>query len=316
MSLGFMYAGQGSQRVGQGLDFYEKYELVRQVYEQATKVVSKVTDVDLAKLSFEGPMEKLSQTSYTQPAMVTFAIAVTDLLQEAGLRPDFTCGLSLGEYSALHAAGVLDQESVLSLIAKRGLYMEQASQGLFVKMAAVLGLDRKTVELCCKRATEEYKGSFFVAPANYNCPGQIVISGHSQAVDKAGCYLKEAGAKRVMPLKVSGPFHTRLMEGAGEALAYDLDGTIFHKPQAQVIYNCLGTVKKEEDSIADILVQQISSPVYMEDSIKYMAAQGVDTIVEIGPGKTLGKFVAKTAPEIRVFSIDKIEDFESVVKLV
>ncbi len=314
MTLGFIYAGQGSQYVGQGADFYKKYDLVKEIYKNATDIVTQTSPVDLAKLSFEGPIEQLSQTRYTQPAMVTFAIAVTSLLKEAGIEPDYTCGLSLGEYSALFGAGILDQESVLSLIAKRGLYMEQASWGLDVRMAAVLGADREMVEECCQKATEEYGGQQFAAPANYNCPGQIVISGHSNAVDKASLYLKEAGAKRLMPLKVSGPFHTKLMEPAGEALALDLAKTIFNKAKAQVIYNCLGAPKAVDDSIVDLLVRQISSPVYMEDSIRYMANHGVDTIVEIGPGKALSKFVAKTAPEIRVLSIDKLEDFDWVVK--
>ncbi|SFH66119.1 [acyl-carrier-protein] S-malonyltransferase [Pseudobutyrivibrio sp. OR37] len=312
--LGIVYAGQGTQRVGMGQDFYEKYESFRQTIDNATGIVSKVTDMDVAKLCFEGPAEVLSQTKYTQPAMVAFAIGVTKLLREAGINADYTCGLSLGEYSALFEAGTLDEKAVLELIAKRGKYMTEASEGLDVKMAAVMGADRETVFECCDKANAELKGEKIVQAANFNCPGQIVISGDALAVDKASAYLKEAGAKRIVPLKVSGPFHTSLMKPAGDKLAEEFKNISFKEEKSKVVFNCVGREKKEEESISKLLEKQVQSSVYLEDSIKYMVNAGVDTIIEIGPGKAISKFINKTVNDVKVYSIDSVEDFENTIK--
>lgn len=314
MKLGFVYAGQGSQRVGMGQDFYEKYDSYKETIDKATEVVSKVTDMDVAALSFEGPMEQLSQTKYTQPAMVAFAIGVTKLLKESGIDADYTLGLSLGEYSALYEAGVLDEDTILELIAKRGKYMAEASEGLDVKMAAVLGMDRETVMEACERVNTELSGEKIVQAANFNCPGQIVISGDAIAVDKASAYLKESGAKRILPLKVSGPFHTKLMKPAGDKLAQEFQSVDFKQEQAKVIFNCLGREKKSDEEIGELLEKQVQSSVYLEDSIKYMAEAGVDTVIEIGPGKAISKFISKTVDNMKVYSIDTVEDFEETVK--
>lgn len=314
MKLGFVYAGQGSQRVGMGQDFYEKYDSYKETIDKATEVVSKVTDMDVAALSFEGPMEQLSQTKYTQPAMVAFAIGVTKLLKESGIDADYTLGLSLGEYSALYEAGVLDEDTILELIAKRGKYMAEASEGLDVKMAAVLGMDRETVMEACERVNTELSGEKIVQAANFNCPGQIVISGDAIAVDKASAYLKESGAKRILPLKVSGPFHTKLMKPAGDKLAQEFKSVDFKDEQAKVIFNCLGREKKSDEEIGELLEKQVQSSVYLEDSIKYMAEAGVDTVIEIGPGKAISKFISKTVDNMKVYSIDTVEDFEETVK--
>lgn len=312
--LGIVYAGQGSQRVGMGQDFYEKYESYKETIDKATDAVSKVTDMDVAKLSFEGPIEELSKTQYTQPAMVAFAIGVTKLLKEEGIKADYTCGLSLGEYSALYQAGVLDEATIMELIAKRGKYMSEASEGLDVKMAAVLGMDREIVLECCEKANAELKGEKIVQAANFNCPGQIVISGDTLAADKASVYLKEAGAKRIMPLKVSGPFHTKLMKPAGDKLAKEFAQVDFKEEESKVIYNCLGREKNDDESIADLLERQVQSSVYLEDSIRYMKDAGVDTIIEIGPGKTISKFISKTVDDVKVYSIDTVEDFVNTIK--
>ncbi len=314
MKLGFIYAGQGSQRVGMGQDFYEKFPIYKNTIDEASKNVKKVTDMDVAELSFNGPMEQLSQTKYTQPAMVAFAIGVTKLLKNAGITPDYTCGLSLGEYSALYSAEALDEDAIMELIAKRGKYMEEASKGLNVKMAAVLGADRETVVESCKEVTAAYRGEKIVQAANFNCPGQIVISGDAAAVDKASANLKEAGVKRILPLNVSGPFHTKLMKPAGDALAKEFKNVDFKSLKSKVVFNCLGAEKTENDSIPDLLERQVQSSVYLEDSIKYMVDAGVDTIVEIGPGKAISKFVKKTTPDVKVYSIDTVEDFETVVE--
>ena len=312
--LGIVYAGQGSQRVGMGQDFYEKYDSFRKTFDGATEAVKKVTDMDVAKLCFEGPEEQLSQTKYTQPAMVAFAIGVTKLLREAGLTADYTCGLSLGEYSALYEAGTINEEDVMELIAKRGKYMAEASEGLDVKMAAVMGADRETVFECCGKANAELMGEKIVQAANFNCPGQIVISGDALAVDKASAYLKEAGAKRIVPLKVSGPFHTSLMKPAGDKLAEEFKNISFNEEQSKVVFNCLGREKNDGEDIPTLLEKQVQSSVYLEDSIKYMVDAGVDTIIEIGPGKAISKFINKTVDDVKVYSIDSVEDFENTVK--
>lgn len=204
MKLAFVYAGQGSQKVGMGRDFYDQYPEYRAVLDNAG------LDFDLKTLTFEGPIEELSQTRYTQPCMAAFAVGVTDLLYARGIRPCAAAGLSLGEYSALYAAGVLDRETVLKTLAFRGRAMEQAAEGLECGMTAVLSLERDKLQSACDQASN----LGVVQICNYNCPGQLVISGEKAAVDRAGELAKELGAKRCMPLRVSGPFHTRLMKPA------------------------------------------------------------------------------------------------------
>lgn len=314
MKLGIVYAGQGSQKVGMGQDFYEKYDLFKETIDNATDTVKAVTDMDVAELSFNGPEEKLSQTKYTQPAMVAFAIGVTKLLHERGIKADYTLGLSLGEYSALYESEAIDEKQVLDLIAKRGLFMTEASEGLEVKMAAVLGAERQIVLDACDRVNSELDGKLTVQAANFNCPGQIVISGDAQAVDKASAYLKEAGAKRILPLKVSGPFHTKLMKPAGDKLKEEFKTVDFKQERSKVIFNCLGRERKQEETIPTLLEKQVQTSVYLEDSIRYMVDEGVDTIIEIGPGKAISKFIAKTVDDVKVYSIDTVEDFEATVK--
>ena len=314
MKLGIVYAGQGSQKVGMGQDFYEKYDLFKETIDNATDTVKAVTDMDVAELSFNGPEEKLSQTKYTQPAMVAFAIGVTKLLHERGIKADYTLGLSLGEYSALYESEAIDEKQVLDLIAKRGLFMTEASEGLEVKMAAVLGAERQTVLDACDRVNSELDGKLTVQAANFNCPGQIVISGDAQAVDQASAYLKEAGAKRILPLKVSGPFHTKLMKPAGDKLKEEFETVDFKQERSKVIFNCLGRERKQEETIPALLEKQVQTSVYLEDSIRYMVDEGVDTIIEIGPGKAISKFIAKTVDDVKVYSIDTVEDFEATVK--
>lgn len=311
---GFIYAGQGAQHVGQGKDFYEAYGTFRKVFDRAAETAEAVFPMDIKRLSFEGPEEELAETRYTQPAMAAFAAGVTELLFEKGIRPDFCMGLSLGEYSALYASGVFDADMLIRLLAMRGRFMTEASEGLDVRMSAVLSCPRDLVEECCKKAGEKFGGEKIVSPANYNCPGQIVISGNTEAVLYAEELLKEGGAKRIMPLKVSGPFHTALMKSAGDALAEEFKKVTFREPSERVVYNCIGREKDENENIAELLVRQVQSPVYLEDSIRYMADQGVTKVIEIGPGKTIGKLVKKTCPGITVWSIDTAEDFEKAVE--
>lgn len=303
MKLAFVYAGQGSQHVGMGKDFYQEFTLFAQVFDHAP------VDFDLKKLCFEGPEEQLSQTRYTQPCMAAFAVGVTDLLYQEGIRPQLAAGLSLGEYSALYAAGVLSRGAVISTVALRGKAMEEAAAGLDCGMTAVLGLDREKLQQACNGAAE----LGVVQICNYNCPGQLVIGGEKAAVDKAGELAKELGAKRCMPLKVSGPFHTRLMKPAGDVLASHFKTIDFQPMALPVYFNCLGGPMDAGDNIPALLERQVQSSVYWEDTIRRMEAEGVDTVVEIGPGKALSGFFKKTAPGIRTCHIDTAADFHSVV---
>lgn len=303
MKLAFVYAGQGSQHVGMGKDFYQEFTLFAQVFDHAP------VDFDLKKLCFEGPEEQLSQTRYTQPCMAAFAVGVTDLLYQEGIRPQLAAGLSLGEYSALYAAGVFSQGTVISTVALRGRAMEEAAAGLDCSMTAVLGLDREKLQQACDGAAE----LGVVQICNYNCPGQLVIGGEKAAVDKAGELAKELGAKRCMPLKVSGPFHTRLMKPAGDVLASHFKTIDFQPMALPVYFNCLGGPMDAGDNIPALLERQVQSSVYWEDTIRRMEAEGVDTVVEIGPGKALSGFFKKTAPGIRTCHIDTAADFHSVV---
>lgn len=305
MKLAFVYAGQGSQKVGMGRDFYDQYPEYRAVLDNAG------LDFDLKALTFEGPIEELSQTRYTQPCMAAFAVGVTDLLYARGIRPCAAAGLSLGEYSALYAAGVLDRETVLKTLAFRGRAMEQAAEGLACGMTAVLSLDRDKLQAACDPQASELG---VVQICNYNCPGQLVISGEKAAVDRAGELAKELGAKRCMPLRVSGPFHTRLMKPAGDALADYFKTITFHPMALPVYFNCKGGPMEAGDSIPALLEKQVQSSVYWEDTVRRMEADGIDAILEIGPGKTLTSFVKKTAPGIQTYHIDIAADFETVAE--
>ena len=303
MKLAFVYAGQGSQHAGMGKDFYQEFPLFAQVFDHAP------VEFDLKELCFDGPEEKLAQTRYTQPCMAAFAVGVTDLLYQEGIRPQLAAGLSLGEYSALYAAGVFSRGTVISTVALRGKAMEEAAAGLDCSMTAVLGLDREKLQQACDGAAE----LGVVQICNYNCPGQLVIGGEKAAVDKAGELAKELGAKRCMPLKVSGPFHTRLMKPAGDALAAHFKTIDFQPMALPVSFHCLGGPMGAGDTIPALLERQVQSSVYWEDTIRRMEADGIDTVVEIGPGKALCGFFKKTAPGIKTYHIDTAADFHSVV---
>ena len=303
MKLGFLYAGQGSQHPGMGADLYEAFPAFRAVIDSAE------VDFDLKEVSFTDSQGVLNQTRYTQPCMVAFAAGLTAVLREAGITPAAAAGLSLGEYSALHAAGVFDAATAVKLVAFRGKAMEEAAAGRASAMMAVLGLDRSPLQAAC----EEASGVGCVVIANYNCPGQLVIGGEKAAVEKAAALAKERGAKRCLPLKVSGPFHTPLMAPAGDALRAYFQGVSFGEPSIPVIFNCLGDVKPEGVTIQELLVKQVQSSVFMEDSIRKMAAMGMDALVEIGPGKVLTGFVRKTVPEMPVYTVETAADVEALI---
>ena len=302
MKLGFLYAGQGSQHPGMGADLYEAYPAFRAVFDGAQ------LDFDLKTVCFQDPDGVLNETRYTQPCMVAFAAGLTAVLAEKGIRPDVAAGLSLGEYSALHAAGVLDASTAVSLAAFRGRAMERAAAGRECAMMAVLGLDREPLQRCC----DEAGALGCVVIANYNCPGQLVIGGERAPVERAAQLAKEAGARRCLPLKVSGPFHTPLMAPAGDELAEKFRSVPFGEMKLPVLFNCLGREMGPEDRIPDLLVRQVQSSVFMEDSIRRMARQGVDAVVEIGPGRVLAGFVKKTVPGLPALSVETADEAEAL----
>ena len=302
MSLAFLYAGQGSQHPGMGADLYEAHPAFRAVLDAAG------VDFDLKTTMFTDPDGVLNLTEYTQPCMVAFAAGMTALLAERGIVPDYAAGLSLGEYSALQCAGVFTAPQAISLAAFRGKAMAAAAAGRPCGMTAVLGLDREKLQEACRQAA----GAGVVEIANYNCPGQLVIGGEQAAVDKAAALAKELGAKRCLPLKVSGPFHTSLLAPAGDALREKFKETAFGAMRIPVLFNCLGREMGPEDTIPALLEKQVQTSVYMEDTIRRLAELGVDTIVEIGPGKALSGFVKKTVPGIPVCAVETAADVENL----
>ena len=302
MSLAFLYAGQGSQHPGMGADLYEAYPVFKEVLDSAD------VDFDLKTVSFTDPDGVLNQTEYTQPCMVAFAAGMTAILSQLGIHPDYAAGLSLGEYSALQAAGVFIPAQAISLAAFRGKAMASACAGMACGMTAVLGLDREKLQQACDQAAD----AGVVEIANYNCPGQLVIAGQKEAVDKASALARELGAKRCLPLRVSGPFHTSLLHPAGDALREKFQSVTFGQMAFPVLFNCLGHEMGENDTIPALLEKQVQSSVYMEDTIRRLEALGVDTIVEIGPGKALSGFVKKTAPSIKTYAVETCADIEAL----
>ena len=305
MKLAILYAGQGSQHPGMGKDLYEAYPAFREAFDAAA------LEFDLHRTCFEDPDGVLNQTEYTQPCMVAFAAGVTAVLKEQGVKADYLAGLSLGEYSALEAAGVFTAKQAVELAAYRGKAMADAAQGIDCGMTAVLNLDRDALAACCAEAS----ALGVVQICNYNCPGQLVIGGEKAAVDKAAELAKAAGARRCLPLKVSGPFHTTLMAPAGDALAKRFAHEPFGAMQTPVLFNCLGREKSEGDSIPTLLVKQVQSSVYMEDTLRRLGELGVTDILEVGPGKALSGFVKKTlGSEVSCTAVETAEELEAFLK--
>lgn len=310
MKIGFLYAGQGSQAVGMGKDLYDEYPEFKAVMDSVS------LPFDVKDICFNGPAEILNETKYTQPCMVAFAVGVTKILAARGIKPDMAAGLSLGEYSALNAAGVLSDSQVVELVAFRGQSMQEAVSGRDCKMIAVLGLERDKIYEGCRMVAEEFKDKELnvAEPANFNCPGQITVSGDAEPVDRAAEIFKELGAKRCVAVKVSGPFHTSLMKPAGDKLRERFKTESFGEMQIPVIFNAIGKEKPADTTVEELLEKQVQSSVFFEDTIRYMAENGVDTFVEIGPGKTLSKFVSKTLADAKVYGVEKKEDVVSLVQ--
>ncbi len=297
----YMFPGQGAQYVGMGKEFYENYNVCKAVFDLA----SNVSGLDVAALCFE-ENENIHITEYTQIAMLTVETAIYLAMEQAGLKPDYAAGLSLGEYGALVVSKALDPADALRIIRKRGIFMQEAvpTGGA---MAAVLGLDAAAVENACAQ-TEG-----IVSVANYNCPGQIVITGEQAAVEKAGEACKAAGAKRIMPLKVSGPFHSKMLEGAGERLGRELEPVQLRSIDVPYVTNVTADLVTDEDQIKGLLVRQVSSSVRWQQSIERLLAAGADEFVEIGPGRTLSGFMKKINRDVNVYHIEKPEDLKTYV---
>ncbi len=304
MKIAFLFPGQGSQSVGMGKNFWENFPEIKSLYDEASSVLG----YDLAELSFRGPAEELNKTCRTQPAIVAASIAAFRLLEARGIAPSAAAGHSLGEYSAITAAGVVPFAEALKLTEKRGTFMQEAvpeGRGL---MAAVMGLERKKLEEVCASVASGY-----VRPANYNCPGQIVIAGEKTGVEEAIKLAKESGAKRAVALAVSVPSHCGLMAGASERLALLLDRLEFKKPRFPLVNNADAEVITEAGKIKSSLIKQLTSPLLWEDSVRRIVESGIDTFVEVGPGKVLSGLVKRIEPSARLFNVEDVESLDKTV---
>lgn len=300
--IAFIFPGQGAQKAGMGKDFYEQSETARRIIDRASELL----DIDMKALCFE-ENEKLDQTEYTQAALVTVCMAMEKVLEEKGLKPDVTAGLSLGEYCAIASAGAMSTEDAIKTVRKRGILMETAVPKGKGAMAAVLGMENEAVE----EIVGEIDG---VTVANYNCTGQIVITGWTEAVDKAEKALKDAGARRVMILNVSGPFHSPMLQKAGEELQKVLEEVELKPLAIPYVTNVTAEYITDSSQTKELLSRQVASSVRWQQSMERMIEDGVDTFVEIGPGRTLAGFMKKINKEVRVRNVGCMEDVEKVVQ--
>ena len=299
--IAFIYPGQGAQKCGMGADFYENSASVRKLFDEAGEQLG----LDMKALCFE-ENDLLDQTEYTQAAMVTTCLAMTEVLMERGVKPDITAGLSLGEYAAISVAGGLEPIDAIRLVRKRGILMQHTAPAGEGAMCAILGLDAEKIEA----VTAEIEG---VSVANYNCPGQIVITGKTKAVEKAAEHLKEAGAKRTVMLNVSGPFHSTLLLPAAKELEMELDKTEFHELMLPYITNVTAEAVTDVRKSPGLLVTQLTSSVRWQQSMEKIIADGVDTFIEIGPGKTLAGFMKKIDRSVKVCNVATWEDLEKII---
>ena len=300
--IAFIFPGQGAQACGMGQDFYEQTETGKRIFDKATELMG----FSMPQLCFE-ENDRLDITEYTQAAMVTASIAMMRVLEENGIKPDVAAGLSLGEYCALAAAGVMSDEDAIRTVRQRGILMQEAVPVGEGAMAAILALDAAAIE----EVTGTMEGVWI---ANYNCPGQIVISGEKAAVEEACEKLKAAGAKRAVMLNVSGPFHSGMLADAGEKLGEVLSQVELHEPQIPYVANVTAQYVKNAAEVKELLTRQVSSSVRWQQSVEAMIADGVDTFIEIGPGKTLAGFMRKISRDVKTLNVEKLEDISKVAE--
>lgn len=300
--IAFIFPGQGAQTCGMGQDFYEQTETGKRIFDKATELMG----FSMPQLCFE-ENDRLDITEYTQAAMVTASIAMMRVLEENGIKPDVAAGLSLGEYCALAAAGVMSDEDAIRTVRQRGILMQEAVPVGEGAMAAILALDASAIE----EVTGAMEGVWI---ANYNCPGQIVISGEKAAVEEACEKLKAAGAKRAVMLNVSGPFHSGMLADAGEKLGEVLSQVELHEPQIPYVANVTAQYVKSAAEVKELLTRQVSSSVRWQQSVEAMIADGVDTFIEIGPGKTLAGFMRKISRDVKTLNVEKLEDIGKVAE--
>ncbi|ACL75063.1 ACP S-malonyltransferase [Ruminiclostridium cellulolyticum] len=305
--VAFLFPGQGAQYVGMGKEIADEYKSASKVFDEATEALG----FDVREMIFNGDDETLKITENTQPTIVTTSIACMQPLLEKGIRPDFVAGLSLGEYAAHVTAGTISFKDAVALVKKRGKYMQEAVPIGVGAMAAIIGLENNDVIECCKEASQVG----IVEPANFNCPGQIVVAGEKAAVEKAAELCKAKGAKRAMLLPVSAPFHCSLLKPAGEKLAVELDMVSLNDIKIPVVTNVTGETVTNKDFVKDLLVKQVSTSVLLEKSIRTMLDAGVDTFVEIGPGKVLSGFVKKIDRDAKVLNVENLETLNKALEV-
>ncbi|MCK8816929.1 ACP S-malonyltransferase [Natroniella sulfidigena] len=304
--IAFIFPGQGSQEVGMGAELAQEFEVTKEVFKQADQAL----EIDISELCFSGPEDELKETSNTQPAILATSIGVYKLLLEKGIEPDLVAGHSLGEYSALVAAGVLDLTDAVQLVRKRGQLMAAADPSGEGTMAAIIGSTADEVKEVCN-AGSKYG---LVEVANFNCPGQVVISGEKKAVEQTAELAKEAGAKRAVMLDVSGPFHSSLMESAGEKLAQEFETIEFKTPQVPLVPNVKAEITTEVDEIKAALIEQLSGSVRWEESIRQMIDAGVDTFIEVGPGRVLKGFMRRIDRSVTALNVQDLRSLNKTLK--